>query len=266
MMDAGMERTSDDRVEDPVVSIPLTNDVSWIAEAFPLPDGRLEHVSVYLIRTDEGFIIVDSGSFHDRESIRDRITRTTEGEGIRAMILSHSDYPHSGNIPDFREIWGDFEIVASCGDPGIQGLPYATRSRIGGSTDVLGRTFRFIDPPLADRSHTSWIYDTVSRVMFAADGFGCYHAAGETDQTSRDYGNGIPKASILDFHRDTLVWLRYVDPPVLFETLDRMFDEHPVSWVAPIHGAPIAAADLPDYMAKLRAAVETISSSYQVRI
>ena len=250
----------------PDPSIALTDDVFWIAEAFPLPDGRYEHVSVYLVRTDDGFIVIDSGSFHHRDSIRDRITRATEGEGIRAMILSHSDYPHSGNIEDFRQLWGDFEIIASCGDAAIQGLPYATPSTMGGSLDVLGRTFRFIDPPLADRSHTSWIYDTESRVMFAADGFGIYHGAGQTEWTSRDYEDGIPEDAIHDFHRDTIVWLRYVDPPVLSETLERMLEEHPTSWIAPIHGAPIAAEHQADYMDKLERSVTAISEGYQVRV
>lgn len=247
---------------DPAVQ--LTSGVSWIAEAFPLPDGRFEHVSVYLVKTDNGFIVIDSGSFYHRDSIRDRITRATAGQGIRALILSHSDYPHSGNVGDFRELWGDFEIIASCGDAAIQGLPYATPSTMGGSMDVLGRTFRFIDPPLSDRSHTSWIYDESSRVMFAADGFGIYHGEGETEWTSREYPEGIPEEAIHAFHRDTIVWLRYVDPPVMFETFDRMFEANPVSWVAPIHGAPIAAADLDDYMGKLRRSVTAISEGYQV--
>ncbi len=242
----------------------LTDDVWWIAEAFPLPDGRLEHVSVYLIETGDGFILIDSGSFYHRARLRDRITAATAGRGIGAMILSHSDYPHSGNVPDFRSLWGDFEIVASCADPAVQGLPYARRSRIGGSLEVLGRTFRFLDPPLADRSHTSWIHDEGSGVTFAADGFGTYHAEGETPFTSRDYPEGVPEEGIHDFHRDTIVWLRYVDPPVLMGAIRRMLDRHPVSWVAPIHGAPIAAEDLDDYLAKLERSVVALSEGYTV--
>ncbi len=247
---------------DPAVE--LSGDVSWIAEAFPLPDGRFEHVSVYLVEAPAGSILIDSGSFYHRERLRRRITQATAGRGIGAMILSHSDYPHSGNVPDFRRLWGDFEIVASCADAAAQGLPYARRSRIGGSLDVLGRTFRFLDPPLADRSHTSWIYDEASRVMFAADGFGIYHAEGETGFTSRDYAAGISEEAIHDFHKDTIVWLRYVDPALLMDALRAMFDAHPVSWVAPIHGAPIAAEDLDDYLEKLERSVVAVSEGYTV--
>lgn len=55
------------------------------------------------------------------------------------------------------------------------GLSNAQRCRIGGSLSVQGRSFSFIDPPLVDRSHTTWIYDHGSEVLFTADGFGSYH-------------------------------------------------------------------------------------------
>jgi flavorubredoxin len=245
--------------------VALTDEVEWIAEAIELPDGRLQHVSVYLIRTPNGNIVIDSGSFYHRDSIRDRLSAAVGDQGVQALVLSHSDYPHSGNIGEFRKLWGDFEIVASCGNAAIQGLPYATESRIGGTLDVLSRGFRFLDPPLADRSHTSWIYDTVSQVLFAADGFGIVHSAGETSLTSRDYPQGISQPAIHDFHEGALVWLRYADPDVLGQAFDMMFEANPCAWVAPIHGAPIARADLPDYVNKLKASVRSIADGYAPR-
>lgn len=220
------------------------------------------HVSLYLIRTDQGNIVVDSGSYYHRESIRRRLTAAVGTEGIRALVLSHSDYPHSANIGDFRKLWGDFEIVASCGEASIQGLPYATQSQIGAENVVLGRTFRFLDPPLADRSHTSWIYDTESQVMFAADGFGSFHEQGETHSTSSQYTAGIPYRAIHDFHAEAVVWLRYADADLLAATFDRLLTNNPCAWVAPIHGPPIAADALPDYLEKLKTAVRAISEGY----
>ena len=236
----------------------LTSDVTWVGESFRLGPDRFEHVSVYLIEADGGWILVDSGSFHSRASLLAEIREGTRGEGIQALILSHSDYPHSANVPALRETWGDFEIVASCGDPGIQGLPYATRVHIGGTQEVLGRRFRFIDPPLADRSHTSWVYDEVSKVLFVADGFGSYHRGRDALSTSRDLPHGIDPAAIAGFHADAVPWLKYVDPPYLMERLAEMLADHPPSWVAPIHGPPIAAEHLPAFLASLFEAVTTI--------
>ena len=246
------------RARGPAASVPLTHDVSWIAENYPLGEGRNVHVSVFLIRAEEQNILIDSGSFYHRESLVRRISGVTAGEGIHSLILSHSDYPHSGNIPAFRRRWGDFEIVASSGEPEIQGLPYARRSRIGGSLEVAGRQIDFLDPPLADRSHTSWIYDRVSRVLFVADGFGYHHSDDETGLTSRQLPDGFRSEEIYTFHRDTLIWLRYADPPVLMGVLREMLEEREVSWVAPIHGNPIAAEHLDDYLERLEEGVRRI--------
>ena len=242
-------------------AVPVTERVQWIHECYDLGE-RHEHVSVYLIRAERGNIVVDSGSFFHRDSIRARLTEATEGEGVRALILSHSDYPHSANIGTFRELWGDFEIVASCGDPGIQGLPYARPSAMGQTLEIVGRRFTFLDPPLADRSHTTWIYDRTSRVMFVADGFGNYHVPGQCDLLSPDLPEEGRAAGINDFHSDTLTWLRYVDPKLMSRALRTLFEEHPVSFVAPIHGNPIAAADLPDYLATLDEGVRRIAEAY----
>lgn len=260
---AGLERGSGvvsaiQRARGPAASVPLTHDVSWIAENYPLGEGRNVHVSVFLIRAEEQNILIDSGSFYHRESLVRRISSVTAGEGIHSLILSHSDYPHSGNIPAFRRRWGDFEIVASSGEPEIQGLPYARRSRIGGSLEVAGRQIDFLDPPLADRSHTSWIYDRASRVLFVADGFGYHHADDETGLTSRQLPDGFRSEEIYTFHRDTLIWLRYADPPVLMGVLREMLEEREVSWVAPIHGNPIAAEHLDDYLERLEEGVRRI--------
>jgi len=238
-------------------SITVTDGVEWIHECFPEGDAHL-HVSVYLVRTPGGDILIDSGSFHHRDRVAARIREATAGAGPRALILSHSDYPHSGNIPALRSEWGDFEIVASCADPEIQGLPYARRSRIGETLEVLGRPFTFLDPPLADRSHTTWIYDRVSRVLFVADGFATLHPPGACDR----FWGALPAAGraegVAEFHRQTLRWLRYVDPERLMDALVRLFETHPVVAVAPIHGPPIEVADLDAYLAMLGDAVRAI--------
>lgn len=250
-------------IPDTGTTVRLAEDVEWVSECYPVGDRHL-HVSLYLIRGAGGNIVVDSGSFYHRESIEARLTAATRAQGIQALILSHSDYPHSGNIPSFRAEWGDFEIVASCADAGVQGLPYARRSRIGETLEILGREFTFLDPPLADRSHTTWVYDRESRVMFVADGFGNFHQSGACRLLSSALPEKDRASGVSDFHRGALKWLRFVDPPKLGATLRRMFEEHPVTFVAPIHGNPIAGADLESYLVTLDAAVSEIAAAYAI--
>jgi len=243
--------------------IDVAPDTLWLNECFPL-DGYHMHVAVYLIRTPEGSVVIDSGSFHHRDAIRARIDEATGGRGPSAVVLSHSDYPHSGNIDAFREAWGDIEIVASSGAPDIQGLPYARKAHIGGTMEVAGRPFSFLDPPLADRSHTSWIFDRETGGLYTADGFGAYHMPGECGWTSSGYPDGVPEDPVYRFHRDALSWLRYVDPERLRSAIEEIFDEFDVRFVAPIHGPPIARPDLRRYLDRLHGAVRRISAEYTV--
>ncbi len=244
-------------------TVKLIGDVEWINECYPTQSLH-EHVSVYLVRQGSQSIIIDSGSYYHRESIRNRITAATNRQGIGAIILSHADYPHAGNVNAFRKEWGDIEIVASSGVPELQGLPYARRSKIGASLEVLGRKFSFIDPPLADRSHTSWIFDHASGVLFTADGMGNYHKPGQCAFTYRDFPGGIPQESIYDFHRTALVWLRYVDPHKLRAKLESIYSQFDITYIAPVHGNPIAYADLNEYMDRLIIAAARITDEYRV--
>ena len=243
--------------------VKLSDEVEWINECYPT-QNKHEHVSVYLIRAAEKYIIIDSGSYYHREDIRERILAATDEHGIGAIILSHADYPHAGNVHAFRQAWGDIDVIASSGVPELQGLPFAKRSKIGGSLDVLGRKFSFIDPPLADRSHTSWIYDHGSGFLFTADGMGNYHNPGECDSTYGEFPGGIPQDDIFNFHRTALVWLRYVDPAKLRAKLEAIFSQFVISYVAPIHGNPIAVDDLNDYLDRLDQAATRITNEYLV--
>lgn len=243
----------------------LAEGTLWINECFTLASGEHMHVSVYLVEAPDGHVVVDSGSFHHRERIASRLREATGGRGVSAVILSHSDYPHSGNIDAFRREWGDIDIVASSGAPDIQGLPYARRSRLGGTLEVAGRTFEFVDPPLADRSHTSWIHDRATGGLYTADGFGCHHSPGQCGWTAADFPGGIGTEALYRYHRYALSWLRYVDPARLRSAVDEVFDRRDVAFVAPIHGSPIPATELPTYLGRFADAVRRIAAEYEPR-
>jgi flavorubredoxin len=159
---------------------------------------------------------------------------------------------------------GEVELIASSGAPAAQGLPDATKCEIGGQMNILGRTFSFIDPPLADRSHTTWIYDHNAQVLFTADGFGNRHRLGECSYTSAEFRDGIPREDIYEFHKQELVWLRYVDPDKLQAALHSIFENYSIEYVAPIHGNPIAANDVSDYLDDIIVAADRISNEYTV--
>jgi len=244
-------------------TVGVTPSVEWVSQCYD-HEGRHEHVSLYLVRAGEDTILVDSGSFYHREAITDAVADATDGAGPDAIVLSHSDYPHAANVEPLGAATDDVELVASSGAPGQQGLPDARKCDIGGQLDVRGRTFSFIDPPLADRSHTTWIYDHGDGVLFTADGFGNYHEPGECEYRSSEFPEMIPTDAIRAYHEDNLVWLRYVAPEKVERTLDDIFARFDVAAVAPIHGNPIVGDDVPTYRERLADAIEAIAADYQV--
>ena len=245
------------------MTVPVTPTVEWINQCYD-HEGRHEHVSLYLLRAPEGTVLVDSGSFYHREEITAAVDDATDGDGPDAIVLSHSDYPHAANVSPLGGDTADVELVASSASPAQQGLPDARKCDIGGSLTIRGRTFSFIDPPLADRSHTTWIYDHGDGVLFTADGFGNYHDPGQCDRLSGDFPDATPAQDVYEYHRDNLVWLRYVAAAKVERALADIFAEFDVNAVAPIHGNPIEAADLDVYRDRLGDAMRRIATEYAV--
>lgn len=247
--------------------VELPNGTRWLSECYEHgTDDEIvhEHVGAYVVGPPDEAVLVDTGSVVHRESIVEQVDAATAGHGPAAIILSHSDYPHSGNVSGVLNHWEDVTVVASSSVPAAQGLPPETRTvSIGETEPVAGRRFRFVDPPLADRSHTTWIYDVDSGTLVTADGFGHYHRPGDCRATT----GTLDIAADLDverFHREALVWLRYVDPPKLEARLADIFESISPSVVAPIHGNPILAANLDEYLDLLNASATQIADDYQV--
>ncbi|WP_435065181.1 MBL fold metallo-hydrolase [Halobaculum sp. EA56] len=245
------------------MTVQVTPSVEWINQCYE-HEGSHEHVSLYLLRAPEGTVLVDSGSFYHREEITAAVDGATGGDGPDAIVLSHSDYPHAANVSPLGGDTEDVELVASSASPAQQGLPDARKCDIGGSLTVMGRELSFVDPPLADRSHTTWIYDHGDGVLFTADGFGNYHDPGQCDYRSGDFPDVTPAERIYEYHRDNLVWLRYVAPEKVDRTLDDIFGAYDVNAVAPIHGNPIEGSDVDAYRDRLRDAMERIASEHPV--
>lgn len=243
------------------MTVQLTDDVHWINESYSLGNDEQIHLSVYLVEAGDRAILIDTGSFYHREEIKKQIIDTV-GK-LDAIILSHGDVPHAGNLRDFDTTWDDITLVSGSGAPEIQGYPIHDyrQCRIGADMTIEGRKFSFIDPPLADRNHTVWIYDQESGVLVTADGFGNHHTPGERDYLSSDFDDCTPTDRIYEFHRTALRWLRFVNPQKVQTTLDRMFSTYDISYVAPIHGNPIVAGDIPEYMDRLMTSISRISES-----
>ena len=226
----------------------LTDDVHWITNCNPDGDRHL-HMSEYLIRGEAGTVLVDSGSSHYQEEIIDEIDRLTDGEGPDVVLLTHSTLPHTENVPALVERWGEMETVAATGRyPEIVGLPDASPRQLNQPVEFGGRPFTCVHPLLTDVTVSQWVFDHESGVLFTAEAFGHYHDPGTCEQTSAEIEGGIPARHVDEFYLDKLPFVDFLDPERLGDAFETMFDVLDVSYVAPIHGNPVAAEDIDDYV------------------
>lgn len=226
----------------------LTDDVHWLAHCHPDGDRHM-HMSEYLLHGPEGTVLVDSGSSHYRESIVDEVNRLTDGAGPDVVVLTHSTLPHTENVPAFEAEWGEIETVAATGRfPEIVGLPNARPRQLNQPVEFAGRPFTCVHPLLTDVTVSQWVYDHESGVLFTAEAFGHYHAPGTCEQTSEEMAGGIPAAYVDQFYLDKLPFVDFLDRERLGDAFEVLFDVLDVSYVAPIHGNPVAGEDVAAYV------------------
>ena len=84
------------------------------------------------------------------------------------------------------------------------------------------------------------------------------------DLISSDIPEGIAADDIYDFHCESLVFLRYFNPDKLRSTLETLFSTYDITYIAPVHGNPIARENLDAYLDRLNQSVTRISEEYIV--
>lgn len=250
-------------------SFELTDGVRWIPETIEIEKdtgGADEHIiSLYLLRSGSKYVLIDSGSYYHRDSLRNEINAHLDGE-LEAVALSHADLPHSGNLPHFLEEWGDTDLIFTAFNPGQQGFGGANirNAYVGRVMEIAGRELSFIDPPLVDRPHTVWIFDHDSETLFTADGFGSFHSGDLQNPNDADIDDKLSPESVYRYNKDTFQWLRYGITSEIREALDAVIDEYDPAYVAPIHGYPLNRDQVQTYLSSFEDAVDRIYNEYTV--
>ena len=243
------------------MAVRIGDEVHWLHHCHET-EGKHLYVSAYLVAHAGGNVLVDTGSFHHTEDIVDQIDAVTDGEGLDALVLSHPDLPHSGNLSALRDEWPALELIVFSRTPPIHGFDGATSATRGDVTVLSGRRLDWIEAPLADITSTGWVYDHASGTLFTADGFGAYHRAGDCGRTSSDLGERPRFADVRSYNADVLPWLEYVVPGALRSALDALLDAYDVARVAPAHGTPLLGDDIGAYLDTFERSVRAISDAY----
>ena len=242
----------------------IDDELHWIHESLPVDEGTYIHSSIYLLQDGDRTFMIDSGDTHNRDRLISQVEEVAQ-DGIDVIFLSKAHVPHSGNINAFKHQWPDAEVIFPGGAREIHNFPEVTVWPVDGTEERFGRTFDMTQAGvLKDVPNSTWFFDRGSRTLFTIDGFCQYHATSDANKLSSEFEDGMPYEMIHRFYEEMLLWLQFIDSPdrpiaTLRETLDG-FDYR---YLAPGHGAPLRAEDVPEYLEHLSRAMEEISAAYQ---
>ena len=231
-------------------------EVTWLAECFAL-GSRHKHVSAHLLGPPGDQVLVDTGAPAHRDLILEQLETATEGAGPAAIVLTHGDLPHTGNVGPIRDRWGDVPLYAATAAPEILGFAPSIHCPIGTERTLAGRRLRFVDPPLADIRATMWVHDRETGALLTGDGLGHYHGEGHCDALDA----AVSDTAIADYHRDTFAWLPYVDAGTLRSALEGATERPDVELLLPIHGRPVLGDELPGYLERCAAQLDRLTEA-----
>jgi flavorubredoxin len=253
----------------------LTDDVYWIHGSHrigdsgldpygshEMDDGRKIHTALYLIDAGDEYALINSGDYDLRYEFEEEIDAITDGEGVDTIFVHESHVPNSANVESYRKKW-DAEVIFPGGAAPIHGFPEVTMWSQVGENELAGRPVTLDQGPLHDLAHTTWIYDQPSGVFFTCDGFCMYHKQGETDLLSDELDRQLRYEDIHEYYADMLLWLKYADPERVIEDLEETVERYDISYIAPAHGNPIHADDIPAYVDHVSEAIRNIADSYE---
>jgi flavorubredoxin len=242
---------------------PITDDVTWLHECHDVDDGRHIHSSAYVVEGDDDALLVDTGDLHYREAVIDQIETATDGAGVGTVFVSKSHMPHSANVNALKAEWPDLEVVFPGGIPNVHGFPEIVQWPAFGRQELYGRDLGTTKGALLDIDHTVWLYDFDSGVFFTIDGFCAYHDPADCAKLTPGLDAAVSVRNIREFYQDILLWIEYADPDRIMANLHELVDAYEPTYIAPGHGNPIAAEDIPRYMDNLERALRDIADSYE---
>ena len=205
---------------------------------YKVPNGMSYNSYVIL---DEKTAVMDTVDARFTHQWLDNITKALNGRNADFLIVQHMEMDHAANIATFMDLYPEAKIVSSAKAftmmKNFFGNDFADRRiEVGeGDTFSLGKhVLAFVTAPMVHWPEVIVTYDTTSKVLFSADGFGKFGALAVQedwlDEARRyyigivgKYGNQVQnllkKASALDIQ--TICPLH---GPVLTENLGYYLD------------------------------------------
>lgn len=145
---------------------------------YPVPDGITYNSYVIM---DDKIAVMDSVDIGFVQQWHKNLEITLEGRLPDYLIIQHMEPDHSANIQSFMEKYPNAKIVASAKAfsmiKNFFGTDYGNRSIIVGDEDTLSlgkHELTFYTAPMVHWPEVIVTYDSLDKVLFSADGFGCF--------------------------------------------------------------------------------------------
>lgn len=205
---------------------------------YKVPNGM--SYNSYLI-LDEKTAVMDTVDAKFTHQWLDNITKAANGRKVDFLIVQHMEMDHAANIATFMELYPEAKIISSAKAfvmmNNFFGNDFADRRiEVGeGDTFSLGKhVLAFVTAPMVHWPEVIVTYDTTTKVLFSADGFGKFGALDVEEEWLHEarryyigivgkYGNQVQsllkKAATLDI--ETICPLH---GPVLTENLGYYLD------------------------------------------
>ncbi|HEX7132852.1 MAG TPA: MBL fold metallo-hydrolase [Iamia sp.] len=182
------------------------------------------YVNSMVIRGAEP-IVVDTGTYGNRERWLDDVFSLVEPEDIRWVFLSHDDHDHVGNLVPLLEAAPQATLVTTwfSGERlvGDMDVPLARQRWVndGESFDAGDRTLVAVRPPIYDSPTTRSLFDPITGVLWAADAFATAVPVPVDDVADLDPEFWAESFSVLN--RVVSPWHELVDPAKFEAVVDK---------------------------------------------
>jgi glyoxylase-like metal-dependent hydrolase (beta-lactamase superfamily II) len=152
---------------------PVTEHILRLELAWRLFGPITVPVAVWLVRSGEGWTLVDSGPPQTADQLVSALVRATQGKGVQRILLTHGHYDHAGGLDALRLAWGPPVLCHAREVPFVTGEQRYNDLPPGHYGFWVGRFFM---------PQTDW-HQPVSRDLEAgqsADGMAVIHLPGHT--------------------------------------------------------------------------------------
>lgn len=156
-------------------------DIDLFESQYVVPHGV--SYNSYLI-LDEKVAIMDTVDKRKGDEWLENLAKALGNRKPDYLIVQHLEPDHAGNIARAMERYPEMEVVAS--EKAVKMMPQffhdtkfegrAIGVKEGGTLSLGGRTLHFVMAPMVHWPEVMVTYDSLEKVLFAADGFGKFGA------------------------------------------------------------------------------------------